>query len=241
MGSARSRTAPAPAASGVLLHLDRLGEEARGVDLFEQELGRAAHARRDAHGDVVDQRAQPLDLAPHPLRDGGRDRGRLARHAIELTAIDAERLHRRAELVRHHGKERGSRLVGEAALVRVHAARDEAREGAVLVVEGHAAIEDPAVLAVAAPEPIVHLEGRGLLDMGAAALDDALQIVRMNALGPAVAELLLEAPAGEVEPRLIEKNAFSVGARPPDHRGRGLDEGAVLVERQPVVSHRDRS
>jgi hypothetical protein len=53
-----------------------------------------------------------------------------------------------------------------------------------------------------------------------------MEILGVDAFGPAVSLLLLERPTGEIEPSLVEKGVKFVRARDPDHHGRGIGDRA---------------
>src|SRR4051812_25997887 len=123
-------------------------------------------------------------------------------------------------------------FLGPAPVVDVHAASDEAREVARLVVEGSAAIEDPPVFAVVAAEPVFHLERLATMEMIQVVFHAAFDVFRMDALRPAVSDLLGERTAGELEPGIVEVVALRVERRAPDHDGRVLDEEPVFGRAQ---------
>src|SRR5262249_22377881 len=79
------------------------------------------------------------------------------------------------------------------------------------------------------PQAIYHLEGPPLAKGVEVGRHATLVVLRVNALGPAHALLLLHRPAGEVEPRLVEEIAQGVEpGHPQQHRG-GIRHGAKHV------------
>ena len=115
--------------------------------------------------------------------------------------------------------------LGVAAVGDVEAGADVAGELAVAGVDRAAGVDDPAVLAVVAAQPVFHLEGgahREVLEVGAHA---AVEVFAVNAPRPAVTLFFGEAAAGEVEPGLVEVVALGVDAGAPDERGEVLEQG----------------
>jgi hypothetical protein len=55
-----------------------------------------------------------------------------------------------------------------------------------------------------APQAIRHCEWRPCSERGHVSIDAALKILRMDPLGPTVADLVLHLPADKIQPRLIE-------------------------------------
>jgi hypothetical protein len=75
------------------------------------------------------------------------------------------------------------------AIVNVDTAADETRERSKVVCKGNASIEDPAIHAVVAAQPVLHLERFAAVKMIEVMRNAAFEIVPMHALGPAVAQL----------------------------------------------------
>src|SRR4051794_13959506 len=96
---------------------------------------------------------------------------------------------------------------------------DVAFTGALGVKPGHARVEDPAIFPVEPSQPVFHSEFLPRLKGPTVRVQTALQIVRMDALAPAIPELTLQEPAGEVQPILVEVGTELIGARHPDHDG----------------------
>ncbi len=113
------------------------------------------------------------------------------------------------------------RLVRFPDLGEVDAGADEAGELAVGLPARHRRRVEPAILPVVAPQAeflgVGHLGGDAVMEVPGA----GRTVLRVQAVGPAGAELLLERAAGEVVPGLVEVDARPVGLDDPDqHRGR---------------------
>src|SRR5215471_548947 len=91
-----------------------------------------------------------------------------------------------------------------ASVVDVDTAADESPESAVGVEEWRPAIENPSIHAVVTPKPILHLEAFACLKAIEIEVDTALCVIRVDAFGPAFADLLLQHTSREREPRLVE-------------------------------------
>src|SRR5262249_29584901 len=76
--------------------------------------------------------------------------------------------------------------------------------------------DDPAVFSVVPSQPIFHQEGLALIKGRFVGPIAALEIVRVDILGPAVADLLFHRSAHEVDPRLVKPVAELVSAAHPD-------------------------
>ena len=88
-------------------------------------------------------------------------------------------------------------------------------------------LEDPPVLAVGAAQPVLGLEPAPRREGRVVDRDEpGHQVVRVDAVARAAAELLREGPSGEVEPRLVEVGGHAVGVVHPDHHGRGVRHAA---------------
>ena len=108
----------------------------------------------------------------------------------------------------------------------VDARADVAAEGAVRIEAGHATIHDPAKFPVVPAQPVLHLELLPRMTGRPVGFETAFQVVRMHAGRPAVAELLCEQPAREIQPGLAEEGAQRVHARHPDRHGSGVRDQA---------------
>src|SRR5262249_42839690 len=120
-------------------------------------------------------------------------------------------------------------LLGLDAVVDVHRRADVAGEAALGAVAGRTGVEYPAPGAVGAAEAVFHPEVRAGGEGAAAGVEAALAVVGVDAIGPAVAALLLGAAAGELQPRPVEEGAGPVGAGGPQQHGGGVGQQAEAV------------
>ena len=127
-----------------------------------------------------------------------------------------------------------ARLVADATEQAKQLRENAEREATRRIEKRHAAVEDPAVNAVVTAEPVLHLKHLAPLKGVQINLQTALHIICEDALGPAVTQLLLQAPPGKGKPLLIKIVALGLRIRPPNHDGRLLDQDPVLVKRQAV-------
>ena len=142
--------------------------------------------------------------------------GQQARQRVEALRV-AARLVQRGDDVGHQG----AALALEPPPVHVEAEADHPREATALVHRG-AAVDDPAVDAVVAEQPVLHLEGHAVGERVAVHGEAALQVVGVDPLRPAVAELLVHPPAAELEPGPVEVGQPPGRLAHPDQRGRGV-------------------
>src|SRR5215468_5998458 len=102
---------------------------------------------------------------------------------------------------------------------------DVADEIAIGLKARHPMIQHPTIFTVISPQAVFHRElsphGEGI-DVD---LKTAVKILRVNPLCPAIAKLLLQGPAGKVEPTLVKKGAGLVPVRHPDHHRRRIGHG----------------
>ena len=108
----------------------------------------------------------------------------------------------------------------------IGAAADIAGELTVRSEARNAAAKNPPELPVGAPQTMFLLEGAAVVERGRVRIDAALEIVRMNRGGPAVAQLLLQSAAGEGEPAPVDERTALVGSGHPDHQRRGVGQVA---------------
>src|SRR5581483_3714453 len=78
-------------------------------------------------------------------------------------------------------------------------------------------------------QPIVHFENVSRIERSRVGLEAMLEILRMDAFGPAVAELRFQGTTGELEPSFVEKIAELVRTGHPDHHGRSVGGEAKAV------------
>ena len=74
--------------------------------------------------------------------------------------------------------------------------------------------------------PVFHPERLSPLERAHVRVQALRAIVRVYALGPAVAELRCDRAPGELEPKTIEVRAAHIEARHPDHHRRGVGQRA---------------
>src|SRR5438132_4698697 len=91
------------------------------------------------------------------------------------------------------------------------------------------AIEYPAVVAVVAPQAVFDLEGLAAVEGAHAGIQPARQILDVDRPRPALAERLLGAHPGELEPSPARVFARHVGPRPPQHEGESIVEGHMRL------------
>src|SRR5262245_38261653 len=107
---------------------------------------------------------------------------------------------------------------------------DVAREVSVLVDSRHPVIEHPPVVPVPAAQPVVERERAVLAHRGMIGVDREAAVVRMHAVGPALAEILVGPPAGQLQPAPIEVRPAGVGPGHPDHQRRRVgDRGEPVL------------
>ena len=98
----------------------------------------------------------------------------------------------------------------QASIMNVVARTDIAEKQAVIVMDGLPVIGNPAILAAMMPQAVIHLEWLARLEGLEVDVETALEILRMDAFSPAIAEFLFQRPAGEFEPGVVEIVALAV-------------------------------
>src|SRR5690625_7255521 len=93
----------------------------------------------------------------------------------------------------------------------------------------NASVEHPPVGTVEASHPILDAEGRSGVEVAGKDMTIALDIVGMNALKVSEALLLVERPAGEVQPALVEVGDLPVRIGYADQDGRAVGHRAAAV------------
>jgi hypothetical protein len=140
---------------------------------------------------------------------------------VEVEGAHAAGGHRRGQLL----PTAGQGFVRLAAFGQVDAAADEPTEAAIGVGQRDGAGQDPAPGAIRPTEAIFELERlvsrRGLPRGGVA----AVEIVGMDVVGPPVPQLVVEAPAGELEPPLVDEGAVAAPVGDPDKHGYRVGHG----------------
>ena len=77
-------------------------------------------------------------------------------------------------------------------------------------------------------QPVFHAERLALVKRSGENCKTTVNIVGVNAFGPAIAQLLFNGPSGKIQPDLIEIVAFFIGSGSPDKRLSGISQLAVL-------------
>jgi hypothetical protein len=114
------------------------------------------------------------------------------------------------------------RLLG---LVDVDARADVPGEVPGPVEHGLAVVDEPAVDAVVAAEPVLHREWLAAVEAADVHVEATLEVVGVDPFRPPVAHLLLHRAPREREPGLVEPVAKLVGARHPDEDRRAVRHG----------------
>src|SRR4030095_3498007 len=102
-------------------------------------------------------------------------------------------------------------------------------ERAVSLEARHAIIKDPTIFTVRPPQAVFHRKLPPRIKGLMVDLNTPVQILRVNSLCPAGAELLLQRPSCKIEPAFVEKRTELVGARHPDHHGRRISHGTEAI------------
>src|SRR5215472_6545049 len=84
-------------------------------------------------------------------------------------------------------------------------------------------------MAVMPPQAVLHLELATGLERISVYLETGFEIVRVDALGPAVTQFPLQGSPGEVEPALVEERATRVEPRHPHEDRRTIGEGSEAI------------
>src|SRR5215813_11173753 len=123
---------------------------------------------------------------------------------------------------------RAQRFLGSILLGDVYASADLTKKVAAARESRDAMIQYPAVLAVIAPQTILHLKWFPRLEARDIYFQAAIVILRMNTLCPPVTQFLFYHASGEVEPRFVEECAESVRPGDPDHDRRRVRQNTEL-------------
>src|SRR5271157_3197618 len=113
----------------------------------------------------------------------------------------------------------------------IEARADVPGENAIWGEPGNPVLENPAILAVLPPQPVIHCKGRASVQCRYVGLPASLQVIGVDALGPALAHLLLDGPSSEVEPLLVEVIALLICVRAPDQ-----DRGGIGQSSKPLLT-----
>ena len=102
-------------------------------------------------------------------------------------------------------------------------------------------VQDPAVLAVVPPQPVLHCKRSASLQCRDIGLQASLQVVGVDALGPTVAHHLLDGPSSEVEPSLVEVIAPLICISAPDQDWGGIGQSFETAPHSPEERARPAS
>ena len=116
----------------------------------------------------------------------------------------------------------GETLLGVLPFRDVYARADVASESTIRVESWHTVAENPAILSVSSPHPVMHFKRLSSVKCFGVGLQTAVRIVRMNSFHPTVAKFRLKWAACEVQPRLVDVAAFAVRPGRPDHYRCGI-------------------
>src|SRR5262249_19807530 len=92
-----------------------------------------------------------------------------------------------------------------------------------------AVTEDPSILTVTSPQPVLQLEFTVIVERLDVRFETALEVFRVNAFGPAVFLFLFYRPPRVIQPSAVEKIENLVRARCPEHPGSGIHDPLVQV------------
>src|SRR5262249_15104122 len=114
------------------------------------------------------------------------------------------------------------------ALGDVYARADVAEKVAAGRESRDAMIQQPAVLAVMAPQTVLHLKWFSRFEGRDIDFQAALVILWVNTFRPAVAQFLFHRASSEVEPVFVEESAEFVHSGHPDHDRRRVRQNTEL-------------
>ena len=115
------------------------------------------------------------------------------------------------------------------AVTDIDAGPDVAGKTSARVETWHTGIQDPAVLPRGITQPVLNRKAAQRFECVVVNVQAALRVVRMNVLGPALAEFLVDGPTNEIEPDLVEPGALAVGPADPHHHRRGIGHQAEAL------------
>src|SRR6185369_5556945 len=104
--------------------------------------------------------------------------------------------------------------------------------------ERNALHQQPAIVALAAPQPMLELEGLSRGERRAIGAQGGFDLVGMQRLGPAEADLGRERTAAELQPRTVEIDRLALGIRNPDHYRGAVRHQAEVVRCLPPPASR---
>ena len=121
---------------------------------------------------------------------------------------------------------RGKRLFGQLPLGDVDGRANVTSKRPVHVVSRHTRCHHPAIFAVVAAEPMLHLKRLTPLEGLLVQLAASLRFVRVEDVCPSMSQHRIQWPSRVIEPGLIEIRDLFLGARHPDHDRSGIRDEA---------------
>src|ERR1700751_2469421 len=85
----------------------------------------------------------------------------------------------------------------------VYARTDVASESTIRVKSWYAIIENPAILSIFSPQPVLHFKRLSSLECFGVGFETTVRIVWINSLGPAIAKFCLKWSPCEVQPGFV--------------------------------------
>src|SRR4029077_4125573 len=116
----------------------------------------------------------------------------------------------------------GETLLGELPFRNIYARTDVASESAIRVKSWYTIVENPAILSIVSPHPVLQFKRLSSVECFGVSLQTAVRIVRVNSFHPTVTKFRLKCAACEVQPRLVDVAAFAVRPGRPDHHRCGI-------------------
>src|SRR3954452_11182149 len=95
-------------------------------------------------------------------------------------------------------------------LVHISTRTDVSQKGTIQREARNSGVINPAICFIIATEPIFHPEIHPRVKVANVSFEAAIQILRMNALQPTIAEFLVNVAASEIQPRAVEPNALFI-------------------------------
>src|SRR5690349_9277610 len=116
----------------------------------------------------------------------------------------------------------GQTLLCKLPLRDVDARANVAGECTIPVESCYTVVENPAILSIFSPQPVLHFKRLSSLECLGVCFETAFRIIRMNSVHPAIAKFGLKWSTCEVQPGLVDVAAFSVSPGRPDHDRCGI-------------------
>src|SRR5690348_7700016 len=118
----------------------------------------------------------------------------------------------------------GQTLLCELPVRDVYARADVAGETTIWIKSRYTIVENPAILSIASPQPVLHFKRLALIECVGVGFETAFRIIRMNSVHPTIAKFRLKWSACEVQPGLVNVGAFSISPGRPDHYRCGIGQ-----------------